>query len=108
MTRRLLDFLESDLGEWSVIFRVHAAQRMFKRFIEEREVRELLTIGEIIEEYQFDFPFPSVLVSGVSGNKRPLHAVVGINADARVLYLITLYEPDPQKWSGNFNRRILP
>lgn len=107
MTRRFSNYLESHLDEWTVVYRVHATQRMFRRFINESEVKQLFAIGTIIEEYQDDFPFPSVLVSGLTGNNRPLHAVVGIDVDLRRLYLITIYEPDPQKWSENYNKRLL-
>jgi hypothetical protein len=97
MTRRLSRYLGSRLDAWTIEYRVHATQRMFKRFIEEKDVTRLLARGSIVEEYQNDFPFPSVLINGVSGNNRPLHAVVGIDADSRRLYLITVYEPDPEK-----------
>lgn len=107
MTRRFSDYLESRLDEWTVVYRVHATQRIFRRFITESEVKQLIAIGTIIEEYQDDFPFPSVLVSGVIGNNRPLHAVVGIDTHLHRLYLITIYEPDPHKWSGNYNKRLL-
>jgi hypothetical protein len=80
---------------------------MFKRCIGENDVLQLLESGMVIEEYQEDFPFPSVLVNGVSVENRPLHAVVGIDAALRRLYLITIYEPDPSKWSENFSTRVM-
>jgi len=32
-------------------------------------------------------------------------AVVSIDCELRRLYLITIYEPDPEKWSEDFDRR---
>jgi hypothetical protein len=81
---------------------------MFSRFIEENDVRHVLANGVIIEEYLMDFPFPSVLINGSSKNNRPLHAVVGIDNQEYRLFIITIYEPDPEKWLTNFSRRKSP
>jgi hypothetical protein len=45
-----------------LIFRLHALQQMFQRGISDREIRELLKYGTIIEEYADDLPYPSCLV----------------------------------------------
>ena len=108
MARRFLEYLKLPLDAWAIEYRVHSVQRMFKRYIENEDVAQLLSNGTIIEEYQDDLPFPSVLVNGVTDNHRPLHAVVGIDAELHRLYLITIYEPDPDKWSENFTKRVLP
>jgi Domain of unknown function (DUF4258) len=81
---------------------------MFKRCIEEEDLSQLLSNGTIIEEYKDDFPFPSVLINGVTGKNRPLHAVIGIDSGSHRLFLITIYEPDPEKWSENYNKRVTP
>ena len=78
MNQRLSEYLAAPLDEWTIEYRVHATQRMFKRRIDEKDVMQLLAKGTIIEEYKDDFPFPSVLVNGVSGDNRPLHAVLGL------------------------------
>jgi hypothetical protein len=85
---------------------LHATQRMFNRNIDEDDVTRLLYKGAIIENYQADFPFPSVLISGESRNNRPLHAVIGIDKASHRLYVITIYVPDPDKWADNFSWRI--
>lgn len=66
----------------------------------------LLENGYVIEEYLQDYPFPSVLVNGSAQNGRALHAVVGIDAKSQRLYLITTYEPDPNRWADGFSGRI--
>ena len=108
MDRKLPEYLGAPFDSWTIEYRVHATQRMFRRSIEEKDVNQLLFNGTIIEEYQTDFPFPSVLINGLSAVNRPLHAVVGIDTKSCRLYLITIYEPDPQKWSKNYSKRILP
>ena len=108
MERKLPEYLGLPIDSWTIEYRVHATQGMFRRSIEEKDVKQLLSNGTIIEEYQTDFPFPSVLINGASEVNRPLHAVVGIDSDACRLYLITIYEPDPEKWSKNFSTRLSP
>jgi len=39
-----------------LVFRIHAVQRMSERGITERDVREILSTGESIEEYPDDTP----------------------------------------------------
>lgn len=107
MDRQFSEYLGSPLDKWAIEFRVHATQRMFSRRIDDKDVTQLLLKGTIIEEYQDDFPFPSVLVSGASKDNRPLHAVVGINAESFQLFLITIYVPDPEKWTENFTKRLI-
>jgi len=87
-----------------LIFRLHALQQMFQRGISDREIRELLKYGTIIEEYADDLPYPSCLVSGAA-NGRPIHAVMAYNNVDREAIVITAYEPDPDTWSDMFTRR---
>ncbi len=85
-------------------FRVHAIQRMFERFIDENDIRSVLEKGEIIAEYSDDNPFPSMLVLGNAKN-RPIHVVVAYNKEVNELIVITVYEPDREKWEADFKRR---
>ena len=62
--------------------------------------------GDIIEQYDDDFPFPSVLINGLGAGNVPLHVVVAINSDELKLVIITVYKPDPLKWIDQFSRRI--
>lgn len=98
--------IAGDINEWDVQYRVHATKRMFQRNVNEEDVREVLLSGDIIERYENDFPFPSVLINGHSGCGRCLHVVLGIDVTEKRLYIITVYEPDPKKWADNFSRRL--
>ena len=64
-----------------LVFRIHAVQRMSERGITERDVREILSVGETIEEYPDDTPYASRLVLGWCRG-RPLHVVVAEYAKA--------------------------
>ena len=98
--------LKIPLSEWDIEYRVHATKRMFERGIEENDIRETLENGIIIDDYGNDYPFPSVLVNRDIETKRPIHIVIGIDADLNRLYIITVYEPDIDKWRDNFRKRV--
>ena len=87
-----------------LVFRAHALRRMFRRGIGIEEVRQALTVGETIESYLEDVPYPSRLVLGWSGN-RPVHIVAADNKEAAETIVITVYEPDPALWDAEFKRR---
>ncbi len=63
-----------------LIFRVHAIERMFRRRINEEDVRYVLTHGEEIESYPGDAPYPSRLVLGWRGS-RPIHVGAAEDVD---------------------------
>ena len=85
-------------------FRIHALRQMFQRRITDSDIRELIGLGIIIEEYQDDTPYPSFLVSGTVSS-RSLHVVMAYNNVDREAIVITAYEPDPDLWSDNFTQR---
>ena len=87
-----------------LIFRAHAIQRMFQRSVTVEDVRQVLATGETIENYPDDTPYPSRLVLGRQGS-RPLHVVVAENRAMREIIVVTVYEPDPDRWGSDFRRR---
>jgi hypothetical protein len=87
---------------------LHApAPRLFQRRIGEEEVAFILSHGRVIENYDEDFPLPSVLLNGRTPADRPLHVVVGINVADQKLVIITVYEPNRLEWAAGFSRRIV-
>jgi len=64
----------------------------------------VLENGQVIEEYPDDSPYPSRLVLGQCGG-RPLHVLASDDAGERVTVIITVYEPDPQRWDATFRHR---
>jgi hypothetical protein len=87
-----------------LLFRVHAVQRMFERNISVKKVSQALQSGVIIEDYSSEMPEPSRLVLIFQG-KRPLHVVTSENVEANETIIITVYVPDPQKWTKDFRNR---
>ena len=90
-----------------LVFRIHAAQRMSERGITERDVREILATGEILEEYPDATPYVSRLVLGWCRG-RPLHVVAAENAEAHETIVITVYDPDPTLWEPGSRQRRRP
>jgi hypothetical protein len=85
-------------------FRVHAIQRMFERNVSVRKVSQALQFGETIEDYSAEMPEPGRLILGFQG-KRPFHVVTSENPDTNETTIITIYIPDPKKWSKDFRSR---
>ena len=87
-----------------ILFRVHAVQRMFERNISAKKVSQALQSGEIIEDYSTEMPEPGRLILGFQG-KRPFHVVASENQEDHRVTIITVYVPDPQKWTKDFKSR---
>ncbi|MFM9970128.1 MAG: DUF4258 domain-containing protein [Burkholderiales bacterium] len=85
-------------------FSQHAFQRAVERNISEVEIRAAGVQAQIIEEYPEDKYSPSILILGFTTAGRALHLQVSL-ADADFTKIITLYEPDPEEWENNRNRR---
>lgn len=81
----------------------HAVDNSILRHVTLQEVREAFAQGEIIEDYPDDKYGPSCLVLGFTRNGRPLHIQCS-HPSRPVLKIITLYQPDPDKWI-EFKRR---
>ena len=50
--------------ENKIIWTNHAISRMAQRDISQKDVKSILLFGEIIEEYNDDYPYPSYLIMG--------------------------------------------
>jgi len=55
--------------------------------------------GEIIEDYPDDHPYPSCLILGRTSDGDPVHSVWAYNSENRWAVLVTVYRPDPQRWT---------
>lgn len=83
---------------------MHAVQRMLERKVSVENISQALRSGETIEDYSAEMPEPSQLILGFQG-KRPFHVVVSRNQETKEVTIITVYLPDPKKWSRDFKRR---
>jgi|APCry4251928276_1046603.scaffolds.fasta_scaffold225504_2 hypothetical protein len=88
-----------------IAIKQHCLIRLHERKISVDEVKNVLLTGEIIEEYPDDYPLPSALLLGFAQNNKPLHAVVAIDVEDQMLWVITTYIPDIKVWDSAFQRR---
>ena len=80
---------------------------MFERGITPHGKDVVVQMGEAIEDYPDDSPYPSRLLLGfVEGN--PIHVVVGKEETTGSCIVITAYIPDPTFWSSDFKKRRTP
>ncbi len=103
MDSKMLDKIKKLIKRSYYDVKLHTRKRMIERNIKIKEVKEAIEDGTIIEEYIDDKPLPSFLISGKTSELRPIHVVVGV--DEEVVAIITVYEPDPDKWIDFKKRR---
>ncbi|MBI5379559.1 MAG: DUF4258 domain-containing protein [Nitrospirae bacterium] len=61
--------------------------------------------GDIIEQYPDDKPYPSCLILGKNLKNEPIHSVWAYHAEAKSSVLITVYRPDPKRWTEDWKTR---
>lgn len=77
------------------------------RGLTEADILQVIRQGEIIESYPNDTPYPSSLMLGFSGGV-PIHVVVARREDIGRCIVVTVYVPDPLRWSPDFKTRRQP
>ena len=92
------------MDDYSISYRLHALERMFERNVSCEELANIIRKGELVENYPNNKPYPSKLVLG-RANNRPLHVVFTFNKEEKSAVVVTVYEPDPRKWTKNLVRR---
>ena len=86
----------------AVVLTQHFLDKLEIRDIKLSDIKTAIQSGEIIEQYPDDYPHPSCLILGYSENKQ-LHIVIGNSGD--MLWLITAYLPDSEKWEDDYKTR---
>ena len=83
-------------------FSDNAVKRMISRSIDRSEVEDVITRGEVIEEYPDDKYSPSCLIYGRTKKGRNLHVQVSLPP---TVVIITVYEPESSEWINYKIRR---
>lgn len=83
---------------------LHATTRALERKISIKEIIQLAQTLELIEFYPDDKYLPSGLFLGFTNLGRPLHIQLTLNSSITTK-IITIYEPEIEKWKDNFTRR---
>jgi len=103
----LLEKIKSCFNDYRVLYSKHSRIEMeIEPFgeIKEHEVYEAIVNGKIIKYYTDDEPYPSCLIYGKTNEDRPIHIVCAHEELNNWAIVITVYEPDPEKWI-DFERR---
>ena len=104
MHNDLIDQLHQKIAHGQFEFSEHAANQAIRRYIPLSEVREALLSGRMIEDYPDDQYGPSCLILGHTSTGRPLHIQCSYPSRPSVK-IITVYQPDPNRWNSDFTRR---
>ena len=96
--------IQQELAAGQFEFSRHAFRRVVERNISEQEIREAGVNAAVIESYPRDKYLPSGLLLGITYAGRALHFQVSF-ADSDKTKIITIYEPDPNEWIENRERR---
>lgn len=83
-----------------IFFSDYARKRMFERRIRVADVVAVLSGEDVVEEYG-DGRY--LVLGWVEG--RALHVVAEDDAVAVTTTVVTVYEPDPERWKSGFRER---
>jgi hypothetical protein len=89
-----------------ILFLPHAIRQMSHpdRMISTTEVEQVVTTGELIEDYPHDARGHSCLILGFVIDNRPIHVVCSPKLE--YLAIITAYIPNIKQWTNNFKERV--
>ena len=100
----LIDEIRVKFAQDQFEFSKHAVDQTILRNIAVQEIREAIETGEVIEDYPEDKYGPSCLVNGMTRQGRPIH--IHCSYPSRpIIKVITVYEPDLQRWIDYRRRR---
>lgn len=100
----LIEEIRRKFADEQFEFSKHAVDQSILRQIRVQEIREAIANGQIIEDYPDDKYGPSCLICGITEAQRTIHFQCSYPTRSPVK-IITLYEPDPQRWNINFTQR---
>ena len=86
----------------TIIMTSHILDMLRERNIRYGDIKDTIMLGEIIEQYPADYPFPSCLILGIIKNSG-LHVVAGIGEER--IWIITAYRPSSDKWEDDLKTR---
>ena len=103
MERLNIDKIKHFIKEEKIRWTNHVIVRLLQRNITQNDIEYALLNGEIIEEYEDSYPYPSCLVYGINLDNKVLHIVCGSNEEE--LWIITAYYPDNTEWQNDLKTR---
>ncbi len=77
----------------------HADEEAVDDCLTSEEIYYSVMYGEVIEDYPTDKPYPSCLIFGNNFSAQPIHSVWAYNPENLWAVLITVYRPNPERWT---------
>lgn len=102
----MIDEIRTKIAVDEYEFSKHAVDQTIIRRISVTEIRETISKGEIIENYPDDKYGPSCLIYGKTAGGRAIHVQCSYPS-RQMMKIITVYEPDPERWIDFNVRRSL-
>ena len=96
--------IQRKFAEEQFEFSKHAVDRSILRQIRVQEIREAIANGQVIEDYPEDKYGPSCLILGSTQAQRSIHVQCSYPSRSLVK-IITVYEPNLQRWNNDFTER---
>lgn len=81
----------------------HASNRCMQREIMQKDIKNCVMTGEIIEQYPDDFPWPSCLIFGHGEDNKVVHVVASDNG--QYSRIITAYIPNTETFEMDLKTR---
>jgi len=105
-TSAAFEKIRESAKHWKVNVTEHAYDEADQDGISMVDVINTLPGGEVIEDYPDDRRGASCLVLIYIGAERtPVHAVCGYDEETEYAIIVTVYLPDPQRWSSDYRER---
>ena len=90
-----------------VLISSHGYDELANDGIMVKEIMQSVHSAIVIEDYPDFRKGPAVLLLQTDKDGNPIHTVWGIpKGEERPAVLVTAYRPEPEKWSGDFTRRV--
>ena len=99
----IIEWIVRKLAASDFQLRLHSLTRISERGFQPQDIRNALLTGKVIEDYPNDRRGHSFLIWGKSTTGKDLHVVCGITDD--ILWIITVYEPTPDRWETAERRK---
>ena len=93
----MIDEIIKKIREGLYEYSQHAVDQSVVRIISNKEIREAIEHGKIIEDYPDDKYGPSCLIYGKTENGRPIHVQCSYPSRS-LIKIITVYEPKFTLW----------